>query len=109
MIRGFIWGAVVGLVLVTIPGVQRGVLVPLQEAEHIGGFWGDPAYLYAAVIVFMALFGGVVGRVAQSAKEAREWVPGRDLDRESCATCSYDLTGNESSVCPECGTEIELP
>ena len=24
-----------------------------------------------------------------------------------CFTCGYDLTGNESGVCPECGTEIE--
>ena len=22
-----------------------------------------------------------------------------------CLTCSYDLTGNESGVCPECGTK----
>ncbi len=25
----------------------------------------------------------------------------------TCATCRYNLTGNESGVCPECGTEIE--
>ena len=24
-----------------------------------------------------------------------------------CRTCSYDLTGNVSGVCPECGTKIE--
>ena len=24
-----------------------------------------------------------------------------------CRTCSYDLTGNVSGVCPECGTRIE--
>ena len=24
-----------------------------------------------------------------------------------CITCGYDLTGNESGVCPECGTKIE--
>ena len=24
-----------------------------------------------------------------------------------CIQCSYDLTGNESGVCPECGTEIK--
>ena len=26
-----------------------------------------------------------------------------------CKTCYYDLTGNESGVCPECGTKIEPP
>ena len=24
-----------------------------------------------------------------------------------CITCGYNLTGNESGVCPECGTEIK--
>lgn len=25
-----------------------------------------------------------------------------------CLHCDYDLTGNESGVCPECGTDIEM-
>ena len=25
-----------------------------------------------------------------------------------CLTCGYDLTGNVSGVCPECGTKVEL-
>ncbi len=27
--------------------------------------------------------------------------------RGLCLTCEYDLTGNESGVCPECATEVE--
>ena len=26
-----------------------------------------------------------------------------------CLVCGYDLTGNESGVCPECGTKTEAP
>jgi hypothetical protein len=26
-----------------------------------------------------------------------------------CLTCGYDLTGNVSGVCPECGTAVEEP
>ncbi len=26
-----------------------------------------------------------------------------------CIDCGYDLTGNESGVCPECGTKVERP
>ena len=26
-----------------------------------------------------------------------------------CVNCGYDLTGNTSGVCPECGTEVESP
>ena len=33
----------------------------------------------------------------------------KDLRRERglCTHCRYDLTGNESGVCPECGTEVQ--
>ena len=26
-----------------------------------------------------------------------------------CINCGYDLTGNESGICPECGTRVEEP
>jgi hypothetical protein len=26
-----------------------------------------------------------------------------------CPTCRYNLTGNTSGVCPECGTKIQTP
>lgn len=26
-----------------------------------------------------------------------------------CQNCSYDLTGNVSGICPECGTEVKQP
>jgi hypothetical protein len=28
------------------------------------------------------------------------------MNRSTCSTCGYDLTGNVSGVCPECGTAI---
>jgi len=36
----------------------------------------------------------------------RRW---RRRRRGLCLKCGYDLTGNESGVCPECGSEIESP
>ena len=36
------------------------------------------------------------------------WYRGRRrFTPPNCTKCGYDLTGNESGVCPECGTEIE--
>ena len=29
-------------------------------------------------------------------------------DKIHCRSCAYDLTGNVSGVCPECGTKIEM-
>ena len=31
---------------------------------------------------------------------------GRDEGYTACYNCGYDLTGNVSGVCPECGTEV---
>ena len=33
----------------------------------------------------------------------RRW---RRRRKDSCVRCGYDLQGNESGVCPECGTEV---
>ena len=35
------------------------------------------------------------------------WWLGRRPARGVCHSCRYDLTGNVSGVCPECGTEVE--
>jgi hypothetical protein len=34
------------------------------------------------------------------------WRRSRTPPAGHCPKCSYDLTGNVSGVCPECGTEI---
>ena len=34
------------------------------------------------------------------------WVRSRRPPPGQCQDCSYDLTGNESGVCSECGTKI---
>ena len=34
------------------------------------------------------------------------WYRDRRPPPGHCRTCRYDLTGNESGVCPECGTEV---
>jgi hypothetical protein len=33
----------------------------------------------------------------------------RRKDRQLCIKCGYNLTGNESGVCPECGSKFKLP
>ncbi len=34
------------------------------------------------------------------------WRRDRPIPPGHCRTCRYDLTGNESGVCPECGTAV---
>ncbi len=37
------------------------------------------------------------------------WRRDRPFPLGHCQNCGYNLTGNESCVCPECGTKIESP
>lgn len=34
------------------------------------------------------------------------WKENRPVPPGHCRNCSYNLTGNTSGVCPECGTEV---
>ena len=36
-----------------------------------------------------------------------KWRKRRKLGPNACLACGYDLTGNESGVCPECGVGVE--
>ena len=35
------------------------------------------------------------------------WRPSRHVPPGHCKACRYDLTGNTSGTCPECGTRVE--
>ena len=37
-----------------------------------------------------------------------QWRRQRKLEPNACPQCAYDLTGNETGVCPECGTQLEV-
>ena len=37
----------------------------------------------------------------------RSWRATRRRTQGACATCGYDLTGNQSGTCPECGTAVQ--
>jgi hypothetical protein len=50
------------------------------------------------VATAIACVGGV-GMARRKAKERAEW----RRQRGQCPACGYDLTGNVSGVCPECG------
>jgi hypothetical protein len=52
------------------------------------------------VVVFIALSGCCLGFPSLAHAARRLSRP-----RHRCGHCSYDLTGNTSGVCPECGTE----
>ena len=60
--------------------------------------WGA---VIAATVWLVASLPDIVRPPQGSSLRRHRYPPGH------CQSCGYDLTGNVSGVCPECGTEIE--
>ena len=69
------------------------------------GFIVTRPFLRERVAVALVIYWGSLALLVlitfQLWRRARRHPPGR------CQECAYDLTGNVSGVCPECGTKIE--
>jgi hypothetical protein len=89
--------------LVLLAGALALLIGWSARAETGSGLAGVVA---AFSILLLALMGWLC-------KLAFDWLvppvpPGIDLDQlPICHTCGYELTGNVSGVCPECGTPVE--
>ena len=62
-----------------------------------------PSLFIAGSVACYALAGAVAQRLLERIIYRPR--PKRGL----CQTCGYDLTGNVSGVCPECGVEVDRP
>ncbi len=66
-------------------------------------FWIDVGIPIAGAALPLGLWAVIAGLLAMQANSWRLPItPGR------CPTCDYDLTGNQSGVCPECGSRAML-
>jgi hypothetical protein len=57
-------------------------------------------------IVRVVVPGGIAGYFAYRSFRRSVWPEPVDRPEGSCRQCGYDLTGNVSGVCPECGQKI---
>ena len=83
-----------GYIRSTLPGVPIDSCPTVSLRMFRTPIWTVPAFLIAYPI-----FAFIRGPM-------RRW---RRRRRGVCAGCGYNLTGNESGVCPECGNKIEKP
>ena len=67
----------------------------------------DGAYSGAILFVLLALAAPIFGLVWGKVYTRR--YNKRYMGFRFCSTCQYDLTGNESGVCPECGSKTSQP
>jgi hypothetical protein len=70
------------------------------------GYWSDPVwgsrgifvpFRFPVVAFFMLPVGWLIARTRRA----------RMPHFQHCPTCRYNLTGNESGICPECGTSVK--
>jgi hypothetical protein len=100
--------------LTAATGVVVAATVVLACAFH--GMDAEPVLVIAAALVFLA---AVIGVLAWDVWEpwrwwlwhrrTGRWLARRDALRSQghCPECAYDLTGNVSGTCPECGAAIQ--
>lgn len=70
------------------------------------GFWFDLSF-HPTHLPSEGLLVGDVLLITLIPGYLRDYVASRRLRHGFCRECRYDLTGNVTGVCPECGTPIE--
>jgi hypothetical protein len=71
---------------------------PWHEAYNLHRFMFDWTYIVGWLVGLLTITLGLWG-----ANVAASWSPEWDM---KCQKCKYDLTGNASRFCPECGLEL---
>ena len=67
---------------------------------------GQFLYLYARDLTLPLWMPTVASAVLPAVRGMRLWNKSRRRRRGLCPACGYDLTGNVSGVCPECGARV---
>lgn len=87
-------------------GIPRSSVMAWPDAAHPSEpAWPQPVAAYVAVCT-AAIVLAVLAVAMCSALHICRVRAERAAARGRCLACSYDLTGNVSGVCPECGTAI---
>jgi hypothetical protein len=83
-----------------VGGTAMNAAIDLAVVAGLGKGWVYPTAAALALAAFVAIL-HKTGR--------RDALRLRFADYPTCAKCTYNLTGNLSGICPECGTPITSP
>lgn len=92
--------------MVDLPWPRREVY--RGDEEH-GAVWSGIAIPLAPLACAFALYPFALAISAAVRRLARTFFPRRLPHSPRCPSCRYNLTGNASGICPECGTSIPEP
>ncbi len=93
--RYILMGALMGLVF----GILEAFVGSVNDPDPLGRM----SINFGQFGFACPFFGGVLGYIVAKRLERRR---ARRLADGHCGYCGYDLTGNVSGVCPECGERI---
>lgn len=92
------------------PGADMLLLAPAWAAYAVWDVTTDPfrfgPSLGTAVTVDGCYVAGFVATLAVARRQRRKSVRSRRRANGLCGECGYDLTGNKSGTCPECGMHV---
>jgi hypothetical protein len=80
-------------------------LILYLASRYTSWIWGGPPGWVWIVGSSMFVIG--VGLLCRGVAKLRHRIMDRKRDPGFCRVCKYNLTGNVSGMCPECGTAIE--
>lgn len=96
---------------VQIPGLGSRHLVAFEDGDIVlisdGGWMGRWCRLRSLAGLSIALAFSLLLLLLPG--HIRSTRASRRASRRHCPSCNYNLTGNTSGVCPECGTELAAP
>jgi len=87
-----------------LPALLLGLISAIEMALVPGthSIWGLEVAVYFLIFTVPILVGGMLGRWFRKQQEP-------PMKPTGCRRCRYDLTGNVSGVCPECGLVLFEP
>lgn len=115
-IAGAMYGCLAGLVVGILAAIRSWPVLSIVvacTAQSIGalaaGFgmaWVDPSGGPPDHAVVGILGGGGAGVVLAEVVSQMGFHAKQETDGPACSRCGYDLRGNVSGRCPECGTQV---
>jgi len=99
--------SIVGIVLIALSVSGLSAFFNLMAMGVSPGFWQTLSNIVPTLVQFALGLGLFFGSHGLVRLWSRLRYAGLRRQLGLCVRCGYDLTGNVSGVCPECGTPIE--
>ena len=103
--RSVLFTCACGVVLGAASGLMAGIILSALVVSALSSGGSNDGILAVLLIPVCALAGAVIGGI-YSWKLIRESPDEWITPTIQCKSCDYDLTRNQSGVCPECGMAI---